>query len=145
MKKRATALQRGDVRIGKASAQVSGAYRSAGVENIVNLKLNAPAMAIDELEARVRSRLPLDARVGVRVRALEVLNGHEIEVVYRIDRKGQRILSYFCDGARMSRATHSSRSTAWRRSAPCRRRSRSRPRTTRAADMPRCGRSRAAS
>jgi hypothetical protein len=63
------------------------------------------AMAIDELEARVRSRMPLDARVGTRMRALEVLDGHEIEVIYRIDRKGQRIINYFCDGARMSRAT----------------------------------------
>jgi len=26
-------------------------------------------------------------------------------VVYRIDRKGQRVINYFCDGARMSRAT----------------------------------------
>ena len=62
-------------------------------------------MAIDGLEARVRSRMPLDARVGTRVRAAEVRDGHEIEVIYRIDRKGQRRISYFCDGARMSRAT----------------------------------------
>ena len=62
-------------------------------------------MVIDELEARVRSRLPLDACAGARVRAAEVLDGHEIEVIYRIDRKGQRIINYFCDGARMSRAT----------------------------------------
>ncbi len=60
-------------------------------------------MAIDELEARVRSRMPLDARVGTRVRAVQALNGHEIEVIYRIDRKGQRVINYFCDGARMSR------------------------------------------
>ena len=60
-------------------------------------------MAIDELEARVRSRMPLDARVGTRVRAAQALDGHEIEVIYRIDRKGQRVINYFCDGARMSR------------------------------------------
>jgi hypothetical protein len=62
-------------------------------------------MVIDELEARVRGRLPLDARVGARVRAAEVLDGHEVEVIYRIDRKGQRVINHFCDGARMSRAT----------------------------------------
>jgi hypothetical protein len=62
-------------------------------------------MVIDELEARVRGRLPLDARAGTRVRVTEALHGHEIEVVYRIDRKGQRVMNYFCDGARLSRAT----------------------------------------
>jgi hypothetical protein len=62
-------------------------------------------MTIDQLEARVRARLPLDARPGTRVRAVEALDGHAIEVVYRIDRKGQRAINYFCDGARMSRAT----------------------------------------
>lgn len=62
-------------------------------------------MVIDELEARVRGRLPLDARAGTRVCAGEAQQGHEIEVVYRIDRKGQRIINYFCDGARMPRAT----------------------------------------
>jgi hypothetical protein len=62
-------------------------------------------MAIDELEARVRGRMPLDARVGTRVCAAQVLSGHEIEVTYRIDRKGQRTINYFCDGARMPRAT----------------------------------------
>ena len=62
-------------------------------------------MAIDELEARVRGRLPLDARAGTRVRAAKKLDGHEIEVTYRIDGKGQRIINYFCDGARMPRAT----------------------------------------
>jgi hypothetical protein len=62
-------------------------------------------MAIAELEARVRGRLPLDACAGVRVSATEVLDGHDVEVTYRIDRKGQRVINYFCDGARMSRAT----------------------------------------
>ena len=62
-------------------------------------------MVIDEQEARVRGRLPLDARAGTRVSATEAQQGHEIEVVYRIDRKGQRIINYFCDGARMPRAT----------------------------------------
>ncbi|HEY2979175.1 MAG TPA: hypothetical protein VGJ35_14530, partial [Burkholderiaceae bacterium] len=63
------------------------------------------AMAIAELEARVRGRLPLDARAGTRVCAAEALDGHQIEVIYRIDRKGRRVINYFCDGARMSRAT----------------------------------------
>jgi hypothetical protein len=62
-------------------------------------------MVIDELEARVRGRLPLGARAGTRVRAAEALRGHEIEVVYRIDRREQRVINHFCDGARMSRAT----------------------------------------
>lgn len=62
-------------------------------------------MAIDALEARVRGRLRLDARVGARVGATEVLDGHDIEVIYRIDRKGRRVINYFCDGARMPRAT----------------------------------------
>jgi AsmA protein len=51
MKKRATALQRGEVHIGNAKAQLAGAYRSEGANNIVNLKLAAPSMAIDELTA----------------------------------------------------------------------------------------------
>lgn len=62
-------------------------------------------MVIDELEARARGRLPLDARAGTRVRAAEVMDGHEVAVIYRIDRKGRRVINYFCDGARMSRAT----------------------------------------
>lgn len=62
-------------------------------------------MVIDELEARVRGRLPLDAGAGTRVRAAESVRGHQIEVVYRIDRKGQRVINHFCDGARMSRTT----------------------------------------
>jgi hypothetical protein len=62
-------------------------------------------LVIDELEARARGRLPLGAAVGARARAAEVLNGHEIEVVYRIDRKSRRVINYFYDGARMARET----------------------------------------
>lgn len=47
--KRATLLQRGDVRIGNAKAQLSGTFRAEGSSNLVNVKLSAPAMAIDEL------------------------------------------------------------------------------------------------
>ncbi len=50
-KKRATSLQRGDVRIGNAKAQLSGTFRAEGSSNIVNVKLAAPAMAIEELTA----------------------------------------------------------------------------------------------
>ena len=62
-------------------------------------------MVVDELEARVRGRLPLDARTGTRACAAEAVRGHVVEVVYRIDRKGQRVINHFCDGARMPRAT----------------------------------------
>ena len=51
MKKRAGTLSRGEIHIGNARAQVTGNYRGEGAENIVSLKLAAPAMAMDELTA----------------------------------------------------------------------------------------------
>jgi hypothetical protein len=63
------------------------------------------SMVIDELEARVRGELPRGARAGTRARAAKVLGGHEVEVIYRINRKGECVINYYCDGARMERGT----------------------------------------
>ena len=44
-------LTQGDISIGKAQAQLTGTFQTQGETQIVNLKLNAPAMPVDELEA----------------------------------------------------------------------------------------------
>jgi AsmA protein len=43
-------LAQGDISIGKAQAHLTGTFRTQGEEPVVNLKLNAPAMPVDELE-----------------------------------------------------------------------------------------------
>ena len=44
-------ITRGDVSMGKAVAHLTGTYDSHGKVTIVNLKLNGPAMPVDDLEA----------------------------------------------------------------------------------------------
>jgi AsmA protein len=44
-------LSQGDVSIGKAQAHVTGTFKSEGETEVVNLKLNAPSMPVDALEA----------------------------------------------------------------------------------------------
>ncbi len=44
-------LTQGDISIGKAQAHLTGTFRTQGETEVVNLKLNAPAMAVEELEA----------------------------------------------------------------------------------------------
>jgi len=48
--KRSGTLNRGEAHIGAAKAQLAGAYRSEGNGTIVNMKLNAPSMAVSELK-----------------------------------------------------------------------------------------------
>lgn len=62
-------------------------------------------MALEALEAHLQKTLPTTARVGARVRGTLKLQGHEVEVVLRIDRNGRRVFNHHCDGTRMPRPT----------------------------------------
>ena len=44
-------LAQGDISIGKALAHLTGTFQTQGETQVVNLKLNAPAMPVEELEA----------------------------------------------------------------------------------------------
>jgi AsmA protein len=48
--KRSGTLHRGEARIGSAKAELTGTYRTEGNGTIVNMKLNAPSMAVSELK-----------------------------------------------------------------------------------------------
>src|SRR5271165_1050932 len=48
-------LSQGDISIGKAQAHLTGTFRTQGEAEVVNLKLNAPAMPVEELEAMAPS------------------------------------------------------------------------------------------
>jgi len=49
--KRTGALQQGDIHIGKAKASLTGTYRAADKDTVIDMKLSAPAMEVEELEA----------------------------------------------------------------------------------------------
>lgn len=49
--KQAGNITQGDVEIGKAVAHLTGAFKSEGEAQVVNMKLNAPNMPVEELEA----------------------------------------------------------------------------------------------
>jgi len=44
-------ITQGDIALGKATAQLTGGFQTQGEAKVVNLKLNAPGMPVDELEA----------------------------------------------------------------------------------------------
>jgi len=48
-------VTQGDISIGKAQAHLTGTFRTQGETEVVNLKLNAPAMPVEELEAMAPS------------------------------------------------------------------------------------------
>jgi AsmA protein len=49
--RQAGTISQGDVTIGKAKAHLTGGFQTQGQTQIVNLRLNAPGMPVDELEA----------------------------------------------------------------------------------------------
>jgi AsmA protein len=49
--RQAGTISQGDVAIGKANAHLTGGFQTQGQTQIVNLRLNAPGMSVDELEA----------------------------------------------------------------------------------------------
>jgi AsmA protein len=49
--KQAGTLTQGDVAIGKAMAHLTGGFQTQGETQVVNMRLNAPDMPVDELEA----------------------------------------------------------------------------------------------
>jgi len=51
LKERSVTIAQGDVSIGKAVARLSGALQTQGETQMLNLKLSAPDMPVDELEA----------------------------------------------------------------------------------------------
>jgi AsmA protein len=53
--KQAGALTQGDVEIGKAVAHLTGAFRTEGETQVVNMKLSAPNMPVDELQVMLPS------------------------------------------------------------------------------------------
>lgn len=48
-------ISQGDVTIGSAQAHLTGTFQTRGEEELVNLKLNAPSMPVDELEPMLPS------------------------------------------------------------------------------------------
>jgi hypothetical protein len=62
-------------------------------------------VVIEPLEIQACARLPMDAPIGASVNAAATAGGHRIEVVLRVDRHGNRVYTYMCDGARMARLT----------------------------------------
>ncbi len=53
--KQSGTLSQGDVSIGKAQAHLTGTFQTQGDTQVLNLKLNAPSMPIEELEAMLPS------------------------------------------------------------------------------------------
>ena len=53
--KQAGTLSQGDVAIGSTQAHLTGTFQTQGETQVVNLKLNAPNMSVDELEAMLPS------------------------------------------------------------------------------------------
>jgi AsmA protein len=51
LSKQAGTITQGDVSIGKAVAHLTGAFQTQGESQVLNLRLNAPNMPVDELEA----------------------------------------------------------------------------------------------
>jgi AsmA protein len=49
--KESGAVTQGDISIGKAQAHLTGTFKSEGETEVVNLKLNGPAMSVEALEA----------------------------------------------------------------------------------------------
>lgn len=55
LEKQSGTITQGDVAIGSAQAHLTGTFQSRGETKIVNLKLNAPSMPVDELQAMLPS------------------------------------------------------------------------------------------
>jgi AsmA protein len=53
--KQAGTITQGDVTIGSAQAHLTGTFQTQGDQQVVNMKLNAPSMPVDELEAMLPS------------------------------------------------------------------------------------------
>ncbi len=51
LEKRSGALTQGDISIGKALAKLNGTYQMQGEQTLLNMKLNAQGMPVDDLEA----------------------------------------------------------------------------------------------
>jgi len=51
LEKQSGTLSQGDISIGKAQAHLTGTFQTQGETQILNMKLNAPGMPIEELEA----------------------------------------------------------------------------------------------
>jgi len=61
LEKQSGRIAKGDIAIGTAQAHLTGTFRTEGEAEVVNLKLDAPSMPVDELEAMLPSmgvRLP---------------------------------------------------------------------------------------
>ena len=55
LEKRSGRITQGDIAIGSAQAHLTGTFQTEGEAELVNLKLDAPSMAVDELEAMLPS------------------------------------------------------------------------------------------
>jgi len=51
LQKEAGTLSQGDITVGKAVAHLTGTYQTQGEATLLNMKLNAPGMPVDDLEA----------------------------------------------------------------------------------------------
>jgi AsmA protein len=55
LEKQSGRIAKGDIAIGSAQAHLTGTFRTEGEAEVVNLKLDAPSMPVDELEAMLPS------------------------------------------------------------------------------------------
>jgi AsmA protein len=55
LEKQSGTITQGDIAIGSAQAHLTGSFRAQGETEVVNFKLNAPSMSVDELEAMLPS------------------------------------------------------------------------------------------
>ena len=66
-------ITQGDVAIGKSVAKLTGAFQNQGEKQVLNLKLSAPNMSVDELEAMLPA-------LGVVLPSGSKLNGGTLSV-----------------------------------------------------------------
>ena len=52
--RQAGTITQGDIAIGKSVAKLTGGFQAQGEKQVMNLKLNAPNMSVDELEAMLQ-------------------------------------------------------------------------------------------
>jgi len=77
MKSQSGKITQGNVSLGKAAAQLTGAYSRQGASTLLNLRLNGQAMPVDDLEAMLPA-------LGVNLPSGSSLNGGTLSAILNI-------------------------------------------------------------
>jgi AsmA protein len=85
MAKESGALTQGDVSIGKALAQLTGTYQMQGASTILNMKLNAQGMPVDDLE-------PMLPALGVVLPSGSSLKGGTLSTTLTITGPAEKLI-----------------------------------------------------